>query len=183
MDLSGCLERTLSDDLTVASRAAAAGLRILTRGALLVPSPSQAGVVSAWRFVRRQYQMGRIYRPGLWLLAVASIGIRLLAWILALSGLLLGQPLGWAVLVLVVLGVLKQALVGEVARRVGMPDSAGVWATQLALGLLQPLVDLFHFAAAVSAGWTRRIEWSHVVYEVAGPDSIRVKERRPFIAA
>jgi len=49
--------------------------------------------------------------------------------------------------------------------------------------VLQPSVDVVHFAAVVAAAWTRRVKWSHVVYEVAGPESITVRERRPFIAA
>lgn len=179
MDLNGCLDSTLSDDLTIGSRGAVAGLRLLTRGALLVPSPNAAGLVPAWRFGRRQYQICRIYRPGLWLLAAASIGLRLLAWIAAVLATLAGLGFGWAILVLAGLGVVKQALVGEVARRVGLPDPPGVRWAQLALGLLQPFVDLFHLSMVLSAAWTRRVVWGHVAYEVAGPDAIRVKERRP----
>ncbi len=182
MDLSGCLERTLSDDLTLGARAAEAGLRILTRGALLVPSPGDAGLVSAWRFARRQYQIGRIYRPGLWLLALVSIALRLLAWGAALW-MLLGEPsFALPVLLLAGLGVLKQALIGEVGRRVGLPDPAGVRAVQLLLGLLQPAVDLFHISVVLSAAWTSRVDWGHVNYDVEGPDAIRIRKRRPFTA-
>ena len=39
VDLPGLLDRTLSDDLSLAERAASAQLRVLTRGALLVASP------------------------------------------------------------------------------------------------------------------------------------------------
>ncbi len=183
MDLNGCLERTLSDDLTIGSRASDGGLRLLTRGALLVPSPGDAKLVPAWRFARRQYQICKIYRPRLWLLAAFSIGLRLAAWIAALSMLGQGPLFAWAILALAGLGILKQALVGEIARRVGLPDPFGVRVVQLMLGLLQPLVDLFHLAVVLPAAWTRRVDWSHVTYDVAGPDAIRVKERRPLNAA
>lgn len=183
MDLDGCLERTLSDDLTLGERAAEAGLRLLTRGALLVPSPGDAGLAAAWRFARRQYQICRIYRPGLWLLAAVSIGLRLLAWIVALCMLLAGQGFAWAILVLAGLGVLKQALIGAVAHRVGLPDPPGVRMMQLLLGLLQPLVDLFHLSVVLSAAWTSRVDWGHVTYDVEGPDAIRIRKRRPFTAA
>jgi hypothetical protein len=148
-----------------------------------VPSPGDAKLVAAWRFARRQYQICRIYRPRLWLLAAAAISLRLVAWIAALSLLGQGELYAWAILALAGLGLLKQALVGEIARRVGLPDPVGVRAAQLALGLLQPLVDLFHISVVLAAAWTRRVDWGHVTYEVAGPDAIRVKERRPLNAA
>jgi hypothetical protein len=94
-----------------------------------------------------------------------------------------GQGMAWAAVAMAGLGVLKQVLVGEVARRLDMPDPPGVRRVQLALGLAQPLVDLFHLSMILSAAWTRRITWGHIVYEIAGPHAIDVKERRPFTAA
>lgn len=183
MDLAASLARTLSDDLSIAARAAQAELRMVTRGALFIASPSDLTLAPAWRFARRQYQICHIYRPWLWRLALALIGVRLGAWAAALWLLAGGSLLGGALAaVLAVLGALKQHLVGRVATRVGIPDPASVRLGQLALGVVQPLTDLFHVSVIVAAGWTRHVRWGHVLYHIEGPDRIQVKERRPFSA-
>lgn len=183
MDLTGSLDRTLSDDLSLAERATAAGLRLLTRGALLIASPGALNVSEAWRFSVRQYRIGHIYRPWLWRLALFTVNVRLAAWIVVLFHLVTVGTFAWAAAALAALAVLKQHLVGEIARRLGMPDPPGVRIVQLLLGLLQPLVDLFHAGVIIAAAWTRRVTWGHVVYEISGPYSIVVKERLPFPAS
>ena len=180
MDLVGCLDNTLSDDLTIADRAAAAGLRLLTRGALLIDSPTSLNLGGAWRFAVRQYRIGHIYRPWLWLLGLLAVNLRLAAWVVALSLLLAGSDFGWAVAALATLALAKQYLVGEVAKRLDMPDPLSVRAVQLALGLFQPLVDIFHAAALIAATSTEIVKWGHVTYEIDGPHDVKVRERQPF---
>lgn len=183
MDLMGSLERTLSDDLSLAEHAMAANLRTLTRGALLIASPTSLDLASAWRFAVRQYRIGHIYRPWLWRLALLSIGLRLAIWGAVLYQMVFMGAFIWAAAGLAALAVLKQYLVGEVARRIDMPDPLAVRTVQLLLGLVQPLVDLFHMAVLIAAASTRRVTWGHVVYDIAGPYSIEVKERLPFSAS
>ncbi|MEQ1955747.1 glycosyltransferase [Mesorhizobium yinganensis] len=183
MDLAGSLEHTLSDDLSLAEHAMAANLRTLTRGALLIASPTALDLASAWRFAVRQYRIGHIYRPWLWRLAVVSVGLRLVIWATVLYQMVFLGAFVWAGAGLAALAVLKQYLVGEVARRIDMPDPFAVRIVQLLLGLLQPFVDLFHLAVLVAAASTRRVAWGHVVYDIAGPYSIEVKERLPFSAS
>jgi cellulose synthase/poly-beta-1,6-N-acetylglucosamine synthase-like glycosyltransferase len=183
MKLSESLDRTLSDDLSLADEAAAAGLVVLTRGALLIPSPTRLRLMEAWRFAVRQYRIGHIYRPWLWWLAFITINLRLLGWVVVLYQVLTSGAYLWAAAFLAALAVVKQALVGEVARRIGMPDPLPVRLVQLGLGLLQPLVDIFHASVIVAAATTRRIQWGHVVYRIAGPHSIKVEERLPFPAS
>ncbi|WP_454917642.1 glycosyltransferase [Xanthobacter sediminis] len=189
MDLSGSLDHTLSDDLSISLRAAESGLRIVTRGALYIASPSDLGLIPAWRFARRQYQICHIYRPWLWRLALAIIGLRLAAWAAAGTALATGTPAtgsplaGWAAGALAglsLLGLLKQYLVGVIAARVGLPDPASVRLGQLLLGIVQPVADAFHFSVILAAAWTGTVRWGHVTYDVRGPDRIRVKRRRPF---
>lgn len=177
------LDRTLSDDLSLSEHAASAGLRVLTRGALLVPSPNDQTISSAWHFGRRQYQIGHLYRPWLWRLALVAVNLRILAWLAAVGQVAAGHGMAWGLPVLLALAVLKQVLVGEVARRLDMADPPEVRFVQLALGVLQPLVDLFHSSVVIASATTRRITWGHVVYDIAGPSEIKVKERRPFSAA
>lgn len=184
MDLSGSLDHTLSDDLSISIQAAERGLNLVTRGALYIASPSDLRFLPAWRFARRQYQICNIYRPWLWRLALLVIGVRLAAWVVAGSAVALGAPLaGWALGALValsLLGLVKQYLVGLVAARVGLPDPASVRLGQLLIGIVQPVADAFHFSVIFGAAWTRTVKWGHVTYDVRGPDRIRVKGRRPF---
>jgi hypothetical protein len=183
MKLSESLSRTLSDDLSLADEAAAAGLVVLTRGALLIPSPTSLRLVEAWHFAVRQYRIGHIYRPWLWRLAFLTINSRLIGWLAVLHQVLTTGGYVWAAISLAALAVAKQALVGEVARRIEMPDPPAVRFAQLGLGLLQPLVDLFHASVIVAAASTRRVAWGHVVYRIEGPHSIKVEERLPFPAS
>lgn len=184
MDLAGSLERTLSDDLSISRRAGESGLKVVTRGALLVASPCDLSLGPAWRFARRQYQMIHIYRPWLWRFALLVIGVRLGAWAAAGTALATAGPLaGCAVPALAglsLLGLLKQYLVGLMAARAGLPDPASVRLGQLLLGIVQPAADAFHFSAILGAAWTGTVRWGHVTYDVRGPDRIRVKRRRPF---
>jgi hypothetical protein len=183
VDLALLLDRTLSDDLSLAERAASARLRVLTRGALLVASPNALDIVGGWRFAVRQYRIVHVYRPWLWRLALLTVNVRLATWIVVLYHVFAVGTLAWAAAALAALAVLKQYLVGEIARRLGMPDPASVRVVQILLGLLQPLVDLFHAAVIIAAAQTRHVAWGHVVYEVSGPSSIAVKERLPFPAS
>jgi hypothetical protein len=183
VDLTGLLDRTLSDDLSLAERAASARLRVLTRGALLVASPGALDIAGAWRFAVRQYKIVHVYRPWLWRLALLIINLRLISWLAVLYCVFSAGTFVWAAAALAALAILKQYLVGEIARRLGMPDPASVRFVQILLGLLQPLVDAFHASIIIAAADTRHVAWGHVVYEVSGPSSIAVKERLPFPAS
>lgn len=179
MDLPDCLKGRLSDDLSIGIRASQRGLKVATRSALLISSPVDHDVVSAWRFGRRQYQIGKVYRPDLWFLALGGLCLRALGFGCALI-LAIWHQNPWPLVAFAVLGLSKQVLVAAVGARARLGDSASVRTVQYGLGVLQPLVDLFHLSIVVAAGWTRVIHWGHVTYDVEGPDHIRVIERRPY---
>jgi cellulose synthase/poly-beta-1,6-N-acetylglucosamine synthase-like glycosyltransferase len=183
MNLRKSLDGTLSDDLTLAERASAAGLRILTRGALLVPSPNRQGLASAWHFARRQYQIGRIYRPWLWRLAAVIIITRLAAWTALFASLATTSAPAWALVAMAMLAAQKQIAVGRLGASLGLADPPRVHLAQIALGLAQPVADVFHASVILAAAAARRVTWGHVVYRVHGPYDIRVEERRPFPAS
>jgi hypothetical protein len=174
------LGTTLSDDCAIGERAGALGLRVLTRRALLVPTPIGGGLGSVWCFGRRQYQIIRTYRPSLWWLAFATLTTRLGTWglLLAQSGLVPARIGLAAMLGLALAGFLVQS---RIARRLGFPDPPGVRRGQLAVALLKPLVDLFHWTLITAALAARRIRWGHVTYRVAGPGTISVRSRTPWV--
>lgn len=173
------LARTLSDDCAIGQRAAALGLRVLTRRALLVPTPITGGVASIWRFGRRQYQIIRIHRPLLWLLAFSALTTRLLGW-----GLLLAHfDRTWArlgiggLIALAFAGFVVQTLVGY---RLGIPDNPGARFGQGLLAILKPVVDLFHWSLVVAALSAGTVRWGHVTYGVSGPSNVTVRSRVPW---
>jgi len=173
------LAETLSDDCTIGAQAATLGLRVLTRRALLVPTPAADGVAALWRFGRRQYQIIRVYRPGLWWLALLAVSARLAAWgVLVMhledrwARLAIGALLGAALL-----AAALQALAG---RRLGFPEPPAVRLAQLALCAGKPLVDLFHWTLVLAASDARSIRWGHLTYRVSGPARIAVSRRRPW---
>ena len=182
MDLPKTLSRSLSDDLSLADRAAELDLRVLTRGALLVPSPNDQTLAQAWRFGRRQYFIGRVYRPALWRLALVIIAARLLAWVVALWNLpaLFGQI---ALVALLGLAAAKLLVVDRIAARLDLGEPLAARVRQFLIGLAQPAVDVFHLSMIFGAALTRRVRWGHVDYDVDGPDEVRVAERRHWPAA
>jgi hypothetical protein len=94
LDLAVILGSTLADDCSMGEAAAARRLRILTRRVLLVPSPVQAGLSSAWAFGRRQYQIAHLYLMKPYGIAIAAIAMRLIAWGVIAHALIAGAP--WA---------------------------------------------------------------------------------------
>ena len=145
-----------------------------------MPSPSGLGLAAAFRFGVRQYRISHIYRPWLWRLAILIVGFRLAAWIVLVVQALLFGTFWLALVALAGLATLNQMLVGEMARRLGMADPPSVRLVQLLLGPLQGLVDLFHVGAIVAAAKTSPLTWSHIVYDVAAPDDVRVARRMSF---
>jgi Glycosyl transferase family 21 len=182
LNLPAILGSTLADDCSIGEAAAAHGLRSLTRRALLVPSPLKLGPASAWAFGRRQYQIGHLYLPKLYALALAAIALRLSAWgvivwALARDG---AAWAGAAAGLFVILGIGSYAGQQLVARRLGMGDAGSQAWGQLALAVAKPAVDLFHLSLLIGALYYRRMRWGHVVYRVDGPNAIRVEKRLPW---
>ena len=182
LDLPAILASTLADDCSLGEAAAARGLRILTRRALLVPSPIEIGLTQAWRFGRRQYQIGHLYLPRLYGLALAAILGRLVAWGVIICS-LMGDRYGWAgaaAALLVALALASYAGQQIVARRLGMEDAWPQALGQLGLAAAKPAVDLFHLSMLLGALYDRRMRWGHVVYRIDGPHRITVEKRLPW---
>lgn len=174
------LAGTLSDDCTIGAQAAALGLRVLTRRALLVPTPATGGLAAVWRFGRRQYQIIRVYRPRLWWLAFLALSVRLAAWACLVANfdqwwarLAAGALLGFALA-----AVFVQALVG---RRLGFADPLAVTLIQGVLALFKPLLDIFHWSLVLGSWDARIIRWGHLSYRVSGPGQIAIESRSRWI--
>src|SRR5437868_6270189 len=91
LDLPNTIGHTLTEDLPIGDRAAKTGLRLLTRRAIRPPTPLGGNFRDVWRFARRQYQLIRLYRPGLWCFAAFVVTTDLAARIALLS-----NAFGWS---------------------------------------------------------------------------------------
>ncbi|WP_139557565.1 glycosyltransferase [Methylotetracoccus oryzae] len=168
--------RRLSDDLTIGELARQAGIPVLFRRLLRVPSPLSYTLGDAWRFGRRQYQMVRVYRPQLWLLALTTATLQLACWVAIACA--FRQPLaGFAAAVLFGLALSKTRLLDRIGVQLGHHDQADILPLQLLLCVAKPLVDTFHWSMIIAAARVRSVAWGHVTYRVGGPTAIAVVAR------
>ncbi|PWR19729.1 glycosyltransferase family 2 protein [Zavarzinia compransoris] len=184
LSLADLLEREISDDLALATAARAAGLRILFRGAVLVPTPFGHSLSSLLAFGRRQYQMFILYQPWLWAWAGATVALNLfgslsLAWLAVAGG-----PAGAAAFALSVLlaalGDRERRRLAAAAGIAGTGDRRAEAALRL-VPLVLPLVHLLHLAAVVGSLRRGRVAWGHCVYRMRGRQVLSVT-RRPWQA-
>lgn len=181
LDLPVILGSTLADDCSIGEAAAARRLRILTRRALLVPCPVQAGLSSAWVFGRRQYQIAHLYLTQLYAIALAAMATRLMAWGVIVPALTAGASWAAAAAALfVALALASYAGQQLVAHRLGMADHWPQSLVQLSLAIAKPAVDLFHLSILIGALYYRRMRWGHVVYRVDTANAVRVEKRLPW---
>jgi hypothetical protein len=168
IDAPASLAHALTEDLVIADRAAALGLRVVTRRSLRVPTPLGEGLAALWRFGRRQYQIVHVYRPGLWWFALfvssADLAARaalLLAALLAAAPITIGALLG-----LGLLGSANIELRRRIGRRIEVADPPGLGLTQHLLVWSVLAIPLFH-ATIIWAGAIRSpVSWAHVRYRV-----------------
>ena len=178
LDPPALLDRALVDDLTIGEAAKRRGLRLLARGALVVPTPAEGGWRAQWAFMRRQIQVVRICQPAFWCCLMGLAHLSVFGWLGAL--LALPDPAAAAMLLgLSGFGAARAVLHARLGARIGAPDSPRGLAAQVAVGALPPLSD----GLLAVLGWTmlrpRRLRWRHVEYEVRGPRAVRVLRRFP----
>jgi cellulose synthase/poly-beta-1,6-N-acetylglucosamine synthase-like glycosyltransferase len=178
LDLPRLLDRALVDDLTIGQAAKRAGLRVLSRGAITVPTPNDGDALAQLRFMRRQLQVVRLCQPWLWLALLVVSHVAVLGWLFTL----LLVPAPAAVLLLALLsacGMVRAVAHAGVAARIGVPDAPAGLAVQLLIGAIPPLADGLLAALCWTMFWTRRVRWRHVEYRVDGPEAVRVTARFP----
>ena len=182
LDLPVILGSTMADDCSMGAAAAAGGLRILTRRALLVPAPVQAGLGSAWAFGRRQYQIARLHLTKLYAIALLAVAMRLIAWGVILQALVVGRSLWAGACAALFIALALASCAGQqlVARRLGMADHWPQTLVQVGLAIAKPAVDLFHLSILLGALYYRRMRWGHVVYRVEAANAVRVEKRLPW---
>lgn len=169
LDLPATIGRVLTEDLTIGARAAQIGLRVLTRRAVRAPTPVEGGFGRLWRFGRRQYQLIRLYCPGLWSYAAAVETSDLAARLTVVYGLTAGATQGLALSSLLAVGLLGSiatALRQLIGRRLATPDSIAVRLFQhLLVWSIVPL-PAFHSSVVWGGFVASPVRWAHVDYAV-----------------
>jgi hypothetical protein len=178
MDLAEALSRTFSTDGAISRRARALGLRVLTRRAVLVPTPPEGGDREAIAFKTRQLQIVHVYVPSLWIWLGVALHVEALALPLALLA-IAGDGVALAFVGAIgAVGVARALLQDRVTRAVGIREGLPARAAQVALGALAPVTAPAVAALYWTSARTRVIRWRHVDYEVLGPEEVRVLRRR-----
>ena len=166
LDLPNTIGRALTEDLPIGDRAARAGLRVLTRRAIRLPTPLAGSFRDVWRFARRQYQLIRLYRPGLWCFAAFVVTTDLTARIALLS-----SVLGWGatlpvLLVLAGLGSTATEIRLAIGRKLGVTDGICFRLAQHLLVWTILPAPMFHASVIWGGAVTSPVVWRHVRYVV-----------------
>ena len=176
------LSRAMTEDLLFADRAYEIGLRVMTRRGLRVPTPLELQLLPLWQFVRRQYQLIRMYRSGPWLFAFSVCTADLLARLYLIATMIIADGSGrWiAIHTLLALGILG-SLATDIRRRIGLrlgiadqpgfalATHAAVWSTIS--------IAAFHTSAVWASFLYSPVVWATVRYEVDSKGCV-VRARR-----
>jgi hypothetical protein len=182
LDLPATIGRALTEDLPIGERAAETGLRVLTRRAIRVPTPLDGGFQELWRFGRRQYQLIRIYRPGLWSYAAIVVTTDLIARLVLLSMLIVAGASGpalSAILVAAALGSIATEIRLAVGKRLGVAEPIGFRLSQHLLVWLILPVPGFHASVIWGGFVSSPVRWAHIHYLVDRSGRVVEVMRRP----
>jgi Glycosyl transferase family 21 len=176
LDLPNTIARTLTEDLPIGDRAAATGLRVLTRRAIRPTTPLSSDIVGLWRFGRRQYQLIRLYRPRLWCFAALLVSTDLVARLVLLTT--FAAPA--ATLALACLGSITVEIRLAVGRKLGAADGTSFRLLQhLFAWIFLPGPGL-HAAMIWGGVVTSPVLWAHVRYVVDKAGRVLAVDRRPY---
>jgi cellulose synthase/poly-beta-1,6-N-acetylglucosamine synthase-like glycosyltransferase len=179
LDLPNTIGRTLTEDLPIGDRAAQTGLRVLTRRAIRPLTPLDGKLGELWRFGRRQYQLIRLYRRGLWNFAAFVVTTDLIARIILLSTLPAWRPALAVILTLAGLGSVATEIRLAIGRKLGAPDGIGFRLSQHLLALTILPTPAFHASVIWGGFVTSPVVWRHVRYTVDKTGQVIDVSRRP----
>ena len=161
----------------IAEYAAKKEYRILNRRVLLVPSIPPATAVGVWKFVVRQFQIIKTYRPNLWRFAAARAVLLVTAWF-TLSLLYHDAVVFYGALTIIVLLLLmKQLFSMSIASSLGYQECTLALLKQCGLIILRPVIDIFILFVLCRSMHSSVVRWSHVTYRVLAPNVIQVQSR------
>jgi hypothetical protein len=182
LDLPSTIGRTLTEDLPIGDRAAEIGLRVLTRRAIRLPTPLGGSFFEMWRFARRQYQLIRLYRRGLWRFAAFVVTTDIVARAVLLRAAPAGGTALTALLVLAALGSIAAGLRLAIGKKLGAADSIGFRLAQHLLAWTIVPAPAFHASVIWASFVTSPVVWAHNRYIVDKTGRVVDVVRRPYSA-
>jgi cellulose synthase/poly-beta-1,6-N-acetylglucosamine synthase-like glycosyltransferase len=183
LDLPTTIGRTLTEDLPIGDRAAETGLRVLTRRAIRPPTPIDGSFSDLWRFARRQYQLIRLYRSGLWRFAAFTVTTDLIARIALLSSLVNARAALIAISVLACQGSIATEIRLAISRKLGVREGDGFRVSQHLLAWAILPAPLFHASVIWGGIVTSPVIWRHVRYLVDRTGQVTGVARRPHASS
>lgn len=178
---------TVSDDFTITQVLKEAKLPIHFTPDCLVASVSDCDFRELLEFTTRQIKITRVYAPQLWLplllgsaiFTIAFFGGLILLTLQLLSILSSSVVLPLLLLVMFTLGATKAGLRW---RAISIPlkqHAAALRRDLLAQIILWPFASLLYLYNAVVAGFSRRIRWRGITYELKSPNEAVIISREP----
>jgi len=179
LDLPATIGRTLTEDLPIGDRAAQTGLRVLTRRAVRSPTPLSGTFRDLWRFGRRQYQLIRLYRPGLWFFAAFVVTTDLIARVVLLSTIAAWGAALPTIMLIAAVGSIATEIRLTIGKRLGATDGTGLHLAQHLLAwTILPAVG-FHASVIWGGFVTSPVVWRHIRYIVDKTGQVIDVTRRP----
>jgi hypothetical protein len=179
LDPQKFLARTLSDDLALSRAARQRGVAIHMNLAARGPTPTEHSWRSLFAYIKRQYQIVRIYAPLHWAMAAWALLISPIAIAAAILLAYSGQIAGFVALVLAAgLQQVRFVLRERALRRILDPDVIEQLEPVFRHSpLFGPLVQLVHVTAFLASATSRTIHWAGVIYRVDGPEQMTILSR------
>ncbi len=172
---------TVSDDFTLTRVLKEAELPIHFTPNVLVPSVGDCGFRELLEFTTRQVKITRVYAPHLWLPLMLGSG---LFTIVFFGGLILAisrgsVPVSVILVILFVLGAAKSLVRWRAVKIPLAEHSSKLNRDLLAHVFLWPFASLIYFGNTVVAGFSRRIKWRGITYELKSPSEAVIISREP----
>src|SRR5215469_2190053 len=180
LDLPATIARTLTEDLPIGEHAAQTGLRVLTRRAIRPATPIDGSLSDLWRFARRQYQLIRLYRRGLWWLAAIVVSTDVVARTALLAAVTASAAALPAIVVIAALGSAAVEVRLAISKKLGVRDGIGFRAAQHLLAWAILPTPLFHASVVWGGSVTSPVVWRHVRYLVDRTGQVIGVDHRPY---
>jgi Glycosyl transferase family 21 len=180
LDLPNTIGRTLTEDLPIGDRAAEMGLRVLTRRAVRPLTPLGGSLRNLWRFGRRQYQLIRLYRRGLWRFAAFVVTTDLAARAILLLAVAARGRAFLALLVIAVLGSIAAEIRLAIGKKLGAADRIGFRLVQHLFAWTIVPVAAFHASVIWGGFVTSPVVWADVRYIVDKSGRVIDAVGRPY---
>src|SRR5262249_22686784 len=143
-------------------------------------TPIDGSMGDLWRFARRQYQLIRLYRSGLWRFAGFVVTTDVVARIVLLATMTASSAAVAAIVITAALGSATVEIRLAIGRKLGVRDGIGFVGLQHLLVWAILPVPSFHASVIWSSIVTSPVVWRHVRYLVDRNGQVNGVFRRPY---